>query len=125
MVQGEDLELTCKVSGYPFPSVRWLKDDQPFNTSTRIHLLEYEGSPTGKLTIYSLEFEDKGKYSCEATSSDPDFKNNTAVATMNIRVKGEFIALDKALFFSTKKVSIFFLFLDKNICCGYSLGVPR
>ena len=34
------------------------------------------------------------------------------------------IALDKALFFN-QKVSIFFLFLDKNICCGYSLEAPR
>ena len=35
-----------------------------------------------------------------------------------------FIALDKALFFS-QKVAIFFLFLDINICCGYSLEAPR
>ena len=37
--------------------------------------------------------------------------------------KCSYIALDKALF-STKKVSIFFLFLDENICCGYSLETP-
>ena len=38
------------------------------------------------------------------------------------------IALDKALFFNqkvAKKVAIFFLFRDKNICCGYSLEAPR
>ena len=34
------------------------------------------------------------------------------------------IALDKALF-PTKKISIFFLFLDENISCGYSLEAPR
>ena len=34
------------------------------------------------------------------------------------------IAPDKALF-STQKVSIFFLLLDENICCGYSLEVPH
>ena len=33
------------------------------------------------------------------------------------------IALDKALFFN-QKVPIFFLFLDENICCGYSLEAP-
>ena len=33
------------------------------------------------------------------------------------------IALDKALF-STKKY-LFFLFLGKNICCGYSVQAPR
>ena len=35
------------------------------------------------------------------------------------------IAPDKAPFFSTKKVFTDFLFLNGNICCGYSLEVPR
>ena len=35
-----------------------------------------------------------------------------------------YIALDKALFF-IQKVSIFFLFLDENICCGKSLEAPQ
>ena len=34
------------------------------------------------------------------------------------------ITLDKALFFFCQK-SIFCLFFDKNICCGYSLEVPH
>ena len=32
----------------------------------------------------------------------------------------KYIALDKAIFFN-KKVSIFFLFLNKNICSGYAI----
>ena len=34
------------------------------------------------------------------------------------------IALDKMFFFNPK-VLIFFLFLQENICCGYSLEAPR
>ena len=34
------------------------------------------------------------------------------------------IATDKVLY-SSKKMLIFFLFLNKNICCGYSLEAPR
>ena len=34
------------------------------------------------------------------------------------------IALDKALFFH-QKLSIFFLLLEENICCGYSLEAPH
>ena len=34
------------------------------------------------------------------------------------------IATDKALFF-IRKMLISFLFLDENICCGYSLEAPR
>ena len=93
MVQGEDLELHCEVSGYPAPTITWFKDDMPFNTSTRIHLMEYKGMPAGQLTIYSLDFDDKGKYSCLATSSDPDFANNTATADINIRVKGKITSI--------------------------------
>ena len=33
------------------------------------------------------------------------------------------IAFDKALFFSQKDL-LFFLFLEENICCGYSLEAP-
>ena len=36
----------------------------------------------------------------------------------------QFIAPGKALFFNPK-VCIFFLFLHKNIYCGYSIEVPR
>ena len=38
--------------------------------------------------------------------------------------KINFIALDKMLFFNLK-VLIFFLFLQENICCGYSLEAPQ
>ena len=87
MVQGEQLDLTCKVSGYPFPTVEWRKDGKEFNTTKRIHFSEYEGSPTGKLTIYSLDFDDKGAYTCIASS--PRFENQTATAEYFIRVKGK------------------------------------
>ena len=35
-----------------------------------------------------------------------------------------YTAPDKAFFSSTKKL-IFFLFLNENICCGYSLEAPH
>ena len=86
MVQGDTLELKCKVSGYPQPKVNWLKDGKALNqTGTRIHLLEYEGSKTGKLQIYDLEYSDEGDYSCVATS-EMIFENDTK--TMKVRVKG-------------------------------------
>ena len=37
--------------------------------------------------------------------------------------RAEEYLLIRRLFFN-QKVSIFFLFLDKNVCCGYSLEVP-
>ena len=43
---------------------------------------------------------------------------------LQITNRAHFIATDEA-FFSSKKMLISFVFLNKNICCGYSLEVPR
>ncbi|KAL4227669.1 hypothetical protein ACF0H5_013105 [Mactra antiquata] len=89
MVQGDNLELKCKVSGYPLPSVTWLKDGSPLNMTTRIHVMDYQGTK-GKLVIYSLEDEDEGDYTCLATN-EIDPKN--ATQTMTVRVKDKLAAL--------------------------------
>ena len=126
MVQGEQLDLTCKVSGYPFPTVEWRKDNQEFNTSTRIHITPYEGSPTGKLTIYTLDFDDKGTYSCIASS--PKFENETATAEMVIRVKGKIGQQNhfsfmihlmlKGTYFKIFRVNGAFLYLSMTVIYG-------
>ena len=44
---------------------------------------------------------------------------------MTLNIGTPYIALDKMLFFFFNlKVLTFFLFLHKNICCGYSLEEP-
>ena len=40
-------------------------------------------------------------------------------------VHSNYTMLDKAFFFQPKITGIFFLFLDGNISCGYSLDVPQ
>ncbi|XP_053405638.1 hemicentin-1-like isoform X2 [Mercenaria mercenaria] len=84
LVQGDSLELKCKVSGFPKPTVSWFKDGSEMNTTTRIHTLEYEGA-MGKLMIYSLEDEDEGYYKCVAENDVAPFN---ATAEMRVRVKG-------------------------------------
>jgi hypothetical protein len=84
MVQGDNLELKCKVSGYPTPTVAWFKDEKEIETTTRIHTLEYEGA-MGKLMIYSLEDEDEGIYKCLAENEVAPYN---ATAEMRVRVKG-------------------------------------
>lgn len=84
MVQGDVLELKCKVSGFPMPKVTWFKDGAEINTTTRIHTLEYEGA-MGMLKIYSLEDEDEGNYKCFAENK---FAPYNATAEMRVRVKG-------------------------------------
>ena len=48
-------------------------------------------------------------------------KQTTIVRTSMVRS----IAPDKMLFFLTKHLLIFFLFVNVNICCGYSSEAPQ
>lgn len=89
LVQGDNLELKCKVSGYPMPTVTWYKDGAQINTTTRIHTLEYEGA-MGKLKIYSLEDEDEGNYKCVAENNVSPYN---ATHEMRVRVKDKLAAL--------------------------------
>lgn len=90
MVQGDELELKCKVSGFPLPTITWLKDGVKFNQTQRIHFLPYEGVETGKLQIYSLDFDDQGTYTCLASNMVPP---GNASAEMRLRVKDKLAAL--------------------------------
>jgi titin len=85
MVLGDNLELKCKVSGYPTPIVSWFKDEKEIKTTSRIHILENEGA-MGKLMIHSLEDEDEGIYKCLAKNEVVPFN---ADAKMTVRVEGK------------------------------------
>uniref|UniRef100_K1Q7U7 Basigin n=1 Tax=Magallana gigas TaxID=29159 RepID=K1Q7U7_MAGGI len=91
VVQEDDLEIKCDVTGYPYPSVTWKKDGQPLTPNKRITLSSADGKYTNAiLNINNLEFEDKGEYTCNATNSVyPGGKT----ATIVIRVKDKLAAL--------------------------------
>lgn len=89
VVQEDDLEIKCDVTGYPYPSVTWKKDGQPLTPNKRITLSSADEKYNNAiLSINNLEFEDKGEYTCNATNSvNPAGKT----ATIVIRVKGNHI----------------------------------
>ena len=63
---GERLHVRCKVEGYPYPKLIWLKDDQPMMASTRF-TTNYEPF-TGDIEVI-IEFTkeiDKAFYQCRA-----------------------------------------------------------
>ncbi|KAI1903869.1 hypothetical protein AGOR_G00031660 [Albula goreensis] len=60
---GGSVELPCIASGYPNPTIRWLKDGRPLPTDSR-----WTRRLTG-LTISDLRLEDSGNYICEVTNS--------------------------------------------------------
>ena len=60
---GHSIELPCIASGYPNPTIRWLKDGRPLPSDSR-----WTRRITG-LTIAELRVEDSGNYICEVTNS--------------------------------------------------------
>ncbi|KAG7483961.1 hypothetical protein MATL_G00043840 [Megalops atlanticus] len=60
---GRSVELPCIASGYPNPTIRWLKDGRPLPADSR-----WTRRLTG-LTISDLRLEDSGNYICEVTNS--------------------------------------------------------
>ncbi|KAL3866678.1 hypothetical protein ACJMK2_043959 [Sinanodonta woodiana] len=84
LVQEDTLELRCTASGFPKPTITWKKDGQALNQTERIHPKEE------RLVIYNLGFDDKGEYQCVASHSQ---FNETASATMLVRVKDKLAAL--------------------------------
>ncbi|XP_014913837.1 Down syndrome cell adhesion molecule-like protein 1 homolog isoform X1 [Poecilia latipinna] len=63
MQVGHSVELPCIASGYPNPTIRWLKDGRPLPADSR-----WTRRITG-LTISDLRLEDSGNYICEVTNS--------------------------------------------------------
>ncbi|XP_029107389.1 Down syndrome cell adhesion molecule-like protein 1 homolog isoform X2 [Scleropages formosus] len=60
---GRSIELPCIASGYPNPTIRWLKDGRPLPADSR-----WTRRLTG-LTVSDLRLEDSGNYICEVTNS--------------------------------------------------------
>lgn len=60
---GQSVELPCIASGYPNPTIRWLKDGRPLPADSR-----WTRRITG-LTVSDLRLEDSGNYICEVTNS--------------------------------------------------------
>ena len=86
VVLGDDLEITCDVSGYPYPTVNWFKDGKPLMPNKRITIIDNGMYKNAILSIHDLEFEDKGEYTCNATSVE---NPSGVTATIVIRVKGK------------------------------------
>jgi len=92
LIEGDKLELQCKVKGFPRPIVQWLKNNQVLNMTegNRIQLGSLNGFPNAHLIIKAVEFEDAGDYTCRATSS---YFNMSIAKTLVVRVKDKLAAL--------------------------------
>ncbi|CAD6197182.1 unnamed protein product [Caenorhabditis auriculariae] len=58
--KGHNINITCPVTGYPPPIVKWTKDGAPLELGANVELSKTT------IQITNAEYKDGGKYSCEA-----------------------------------------------------------
>ena len=64
VLAGDWTDLNCNVSGYPKPTITWLRAGTPIDMNNP----KYVVLPSGSLRIYGLTPADSGRYSCEASN---------------------------------------------------------
>ncbi|XP_062857960.1 hemicentin-1 [Trichomycterus rosablanca] len=62
--EGQNITLTCEVTGHPVPEITWLKDGQPVLGEARVQVMSH-----GRfLQIQDAQVVDTGRYSCLASN---------------------------------------------------------
>ena len=72
------IKLNCTVYGYPLPTIDWLKDgeiidyqDEDLGSGSKYVIQDSMNGNmvTSEITIEDLDYDDNGKYACEAMNS--------------------------------------------------------
>ena len=77
-ISGNNVSLSCRVKGFPTPSVQWAKDGVT---------LETKGST---LSLQAIDVQDSGVYMCTATSSLIGMSDSTST---NLTVIGKCLTI--------------------------------
>ncbi|ELV11784.1 Hemicentin-2 [Tupaia chinensis] len=77
-VAGSPLILTCDVSGVPAPTVTWMKDRMPVETSV-VHGVVSRG---GRLQLSRLQPAQAGTYTCVAENAQAEARKDFVVAVL-------------------------------------------
>jgi hypothetical protein len=78
---GEPAKLSCKISGSPSPTVTWLKDGQPLQSTDDV-TVQSEPDGTQTLAFKSTQLTDKATYTCQASNI-----GGTAEVKLNLNVQ--------------------------------------
>ena len=79
--KGEGLKFDVTVKGKPFPKITWFKDEKPLQSNSHFDISE--NGRELSLDIRDISLEDRGVYTCEATS-----KLGKAVRKFQINLEG-------------------------------------
>ena len=58
-----DLTLKCSADGFPKPSITWIRQNSPMDSSRHTQL------PDGSLKISAVQYSDRGLYTCQASNT--------------------------------------------------------
>ncbi|XP_049641902.1 myosin light chain kinase, smooth muscle [Suncus etruscus] len=83
--EGTTAKFEGRVRGYPDPQVTWHRHGQPISNGGRF-LLDCGTRGAFSLVIHSVDEEDKGKYTCEATNG-----SGSRQVTVELTVEGGFV----------------------------------
>ncbi|XP_072152903.1 coiled-coil domain-containing protein 141 isoform X3 [Bemisia tabaci] len=89
--EGEELELSCQVTGNPLPTVQWYKDDVCIDNSSD-YVISYNNGEA-ILKLEKTTENDCGKYSCKATNASGSSYSH---ASVSVESKGSEEAVSKA-----------------------------
>uniref|UniRef100_A0A914XCW5 Ig-like domain-containing protein n=1 Tax=Plectus sambesii TaxID=2011161 RepID=A0A914XCW5_9BILA len=95
MMEGDNAELKCDVTGYPLPSITWKKNHTESGNVTAVSaksdktkFSEHKGIKDAKVSVSNLEFSDSGDYICVAKSELGEVS-----VPVSLRVKDKLAAL--------------------------------
>ena len=85
-MEGQNVTLHCNATGNPAPNITWTKDGNA--------VVLYQGET---YTIYNIQREAAGGYTCTAWNGVDDQTNATTSITVYCKLWGYFIACNSAI----------------------------
>ncbi|XP_067852056.1 vascular endothelial growth factor receptor 3 isoform X2 [Heptranchias perlo] len=107
----DSIQMKCRVSGTPLPTVVWFKDEKPLHQLSGVVLTEQNQT----LTIQRVQEEDSGLYKCFACNSKGCANSSATVSVEGVDDKSN---IEVVILVGTGVIAVFFWILLILIFCN-------